>query len=48
MRLIKEGAIESTSMPLSDTIECLEIMDTIRGKWGLVYPVEMQGKDKNF
>ena len=45
IRLIEKGALESTSMPLDDTIECLEIMDMIRSKWGLVYPVEMQSGD---
>ncbi len=40
MRLIEDGALESVSMPLDETIECLEIMDNIRRKWGLIYPME--------
>ena len=29
-------------MPLSDSIEVMEIMDQLRGQWGLVYPQEKE------
>ena len=37
---IKNTEIESTSMPLEDSIYIMEIMDSIRKQWGLVYPQE--------
>ena len=37
---IAEGKIESTSMPLCDTITVMEVMDALRKQWGLVYPQE--------
>lgn len=37
---IEKGAIESVSMPLDDSIFMMEIMDSIRKQWGLVYPQE--------
>ncbi len=39
---IKDKQLESDSMPLSDTIFVMEVMDSIRKQWGLVYP-----KDKS-
>lgn len=38
---IQKKQLESTSMPLADSIEVMEITDTIRKKWGLVYPQEV-------
>lgn len=37
---IQNGQTESTSMPWKDTVYVLEIMDSIRKKWGLQYPGE--------
>ena len=37
---IKKGAVESVSMPLDDSIFVMEVADTIRKQWGLVYPQE--------
>ena len=37
---IKDGKLESTSMPLQHSIHVMEVMDTLRQKWGLVYPQE--------
>lgn len=39
-KMLKEGKIESESMPLDDTIFVMDIMDTLRKQWGLVYPQE--------
>ena len=35
---LENGAGESTSMPLSDTVFVMELMDELRAQWGLVYP----------
>ena len=40
MELIREGAIESVSMPLEDTITVMEVMDELRRQWGMKYPGE--------
>ncbi len=37
---IKKGLIESQSMPLSDSVFMMEVMDRIRADWGLHYPCE--------
>ena len=37
---IAEGKIESSSMPLDDSITVMEVMDGLRKQWGLVYPQE--------
>lgn len=37
---IKNGKLESTSMPLEDSIQVMEVMDAFRKKWNLVYPQE--------
>ena len=39
-RCIREGKIESESMPLDRSIQVMEIMDGLRKQWGLVYPQE--------
>lgn len=41
VRCINNGMLESGSMPLCDTIYVMEVMDELRGKWGLVYPGEV-------
>lgn len=41
MNQVQAGEVESVSMPLDETIECLEIMDGIRAKWNMVYPMEL-------
>lgn len=39
-KLITDGALESKSMPLADSIKVMQVMDAVRAKWGLVYPQE--------
>ena len=39
-QLISEGKKESTSMPMSETIRMMGVMDTLRAQWGMVYPKE--------
>ncbi len=40
MNCINSGKIESKIMPLSETLEIMQLMDTIRDQWGLKYPGE--------
>lgn len=40
MEAIRNHKTESDSMPLSDSIYVMEVMDNIRKKWGLIYPQE--------
>ena len=40
VRCISEGKVESDSMPMDDTIFMMEVMDSLRSSWGLVYPQE--------
>ena len=40
MARIRQGHIESASMPLDTTIAVMERMDALRKAWGLVYPME--------
>ena len=42
VRCIREGKLESDSMPHKDTLQLIELMDRIRARWGLVFPVELQ------
>lgn len=37
---ILDGLGECEEMPHSDTLRIMELMDVLRGKWGLVYPFE--------
>lgn len=37
-KMLEEGEKESCSMPLSDTVSVMELMDELRAQWGLVYP----------
>jgi len=40
VRCIREGRRESDSMPLDRSIQVMEIMDSLRNQWGVVYPQE--------
>lgn len=40
MNCLRAGKTESETMPLDETLALMEIMDTIRSKWGLKYPME--------
>ena len=40
VRCIREGKTEADSMPLEKTVQVLEIMDSLRKKWGVIYPQE--------
>lgn len=40
IRTIESGGRECASMPLSDTVEMMEVMDSLRHSWGMVYPQE--------
>ena len=39
-RCIAQGKLEADSMPHADTIEVMELMDSLRKSWGVVYPQE--------
>lgn len=39
-RCIAEGKLEADSMPHAHTIEVMEMMDSLRKAWGVVYPQE--------
>ena len=40
VRCIEEGKIESDSMPAADSIYVMELMDSLRKDWGMIYPME--------
>ncbi|MEN8791843.1 MAG: Gfo/Idh/MocA family protein [Lentimonas sp.] len=40
MQCIREGKLESDVHPLSKTLSIMQVMDTLREQWGLVYPEE--------
>lgn len=40
VRCIGEGKIQPDSMPHGDTLEVMELMDSLRRQWGVVYPQE--------
>lgn len=40
MKAIQEQKIECEKMPHSETIRVMQILDTIRAKWGMKYPCE--------
>jgi len=40
MRCLREGLIESPTMPLDQTVAILEVMDRLRASWGVRYPGE--------
>lgn len=37
---ISKGKTQCVSMPLADTVEMMEVMDSLRKRWGIVYPQE--------
>lgn len=37
---LRAGQLESSIMPLEETIKIMQIMDQIRAEWGLIYPEE--------
>ena len=37
---ITDGKLESDSMPMDETVKMMEIMDSLRKSWGMVYPQE--------
>ncbi|MBT8046184.1 MAG: Gfo/Idh/MocA family oxidoreductase [Pontiella sp.] len=39
-RCLKAGLTESPSMPLAETLETMQTLDTIRAQWGMKYPGE--------
>lgn len=41
MRCLREGKLESSIMPLEETLAIMRTMDAIRSQWGLKYPSEM-------
>ena len=40
VRCIREGKREADSMPMETTVQVMEIMDSLRKRWGIVYPQE--------
>ncbi len=40
IKAIKEGKVECEEMPHSEIIKVMEIMDSLRAKWGVKYPQE--------
>lgn len=38
--MLRQGKTESVSMPLAESVKMMEILDAIRAKWGMVYPME--------
>lgn len=40
VRCIREGKIEADSMPMAETVKVMEIMDSLRAQWGVIYPQE--------
>lgn len=40
VRCIREGKQEPDSMPLETTVQVMEIMDSLRKSWGVIYPQE--------
>ena len=40
VRCIEAGKTQADSMPLADSIQVMEIMDSLRHQWGVIYPQE--------
>ncbi|HEX9060751.1 MAG TPA: gfo/Idh/MocA family oxidoreductase, partial [Clostridia bacterium] len=40
VRCVSEGKLESSIMPLDETLDIMKTLDTLRSQWGLVYPFE--------
>ncbi len=41
-RCLRAGELESPIMPLDETRSIMQVMDTLRAQWGLVYPSEVE------
>ena len=41
-RCIRAGKTQSESMPLSETVYVMDVMDDLRAQWGMVYPQEKE------
>lgn len=39
-RCLREGLLESPTIPLDETLAIMETLDAVRAQWGLVYPTE--------
>ncbi len=39
-RCLREGLLESPTMPLDETVALMNILDAVRAEWGLTYPME--------
>lgn len=39
-RCLREGLLESPVMPLDESLTIMQTMDTLRGQWGVRYPME--------
>jgi dihydrodiol dehydrogenase / D-xylose 1-dehydrogenase (NADP) len=37
---VRDGLTESPILPLSETLQIMRTMDTLRSQWGLKYPTE--------
>ena len=37
---LREGLLESPTMPLDETIALMHVLDAVRAQWGLTYPME--------
>jgi hypothetical protein len=42
MACLRQGKLESSIMPLDETIEIMKTLDAIRKQWGLKYPAEVK------
>ncbi|WP_337101961.1 Gfo/Idh/MocA family protein [Paenibacillus sp. YIM B09110] len=42
MNCLREGKLESATMPLDETLAIMQTLDTIRSQWGLRYPADEQ------
>jgi hypothetical protein len=40
MNCLRSGRLESSIMPLDETLSIMKTMDTLRSQWGLKYPME--------
>ncbi|MFI3215124.1 MAG: gfo/Idh/MocA family oxidoreductase, partial [Eubacteriales bacterium] len=40
MEALKAGQLECSQMPHDEIITVMEVMDTLRAEWGVVYPFE--------
>lgn len=40
VRCIREGKTQSESMPMDRTLQVMELMDSLRKQWGVIYPQE--------